>query len=137
MTSAPSTPPAPPFLRLRVWRSAIDLAAEIYRITTDFPTRERYALAIQMRRASVSVMSNIAEGKGRRSAREFSHFLDVANGSLRELQSQILLASRLGMIIEPDARRLLESSALTSSALTQLIRHLRSRATQGSTRGPA
>lgn len=69
------------------------LAAEVYRCTEGFPKHEVYGLTSQIRRASVSVPSNIAEGKGHRSEREFSHYLYHARGSLFELETQLLLAS--------------------------------------------
>ena len=80
---------------LRVWQHAIRLALSIYRATETFPKHELYGLCQQMRRAAVSVASNIAEGKGRNSDREFRQFLFHARGSLLELETQILIASEL------------------------------------------
>jgi four helix bundle protein len=84
------------FRDLIVWQRAGQLAVAIYRLTGRFPTDERFGLASQMRRASVSVMANIAEGNGRLHRAEYRRFLSTANGSLRELQSHLMLARDLG-----------------------------------------
>jgi four helix bundle protein len=81
------------FQDLRVWQQAMKLAAEVYRATHGFPKHELYGITSQIRRAAVSVASNIAEGKGHRSDREFLHYLFYARGSLFELETQILLAN--------------------------------------------
>ena len=78
---------------LRVWSEAISLVKEIYRITSMFPREELYGLISQMRRAAVSVASNIAEGAARSGNREFMHFLYMARGSLSELETQVTVAS--------------------------------------------
>ena len=84
---------------LLVWQKAMDLSEAIYQATRSFPKEERYGLVAQMRRASVSVASNIAEGQGRLTTGEFRHFPGVARGSLLELETQVLLAGRPGMLI--------------------------------------
>jgi four helix bundle protein len=86
------------FQRLSVWQQAHVLALEVHRSTGAFPAIERYGLAAQMRRAAVSVVSNIAEGCGRQSDRELAYFLRMARGSVRELQCQLLLSRDLGYI---------------------------------------
>ena len=83
------------FRDLRVWQEAIDLTLEIYRATAIFPKHEIYGLSQQVRRAAVSVASNIAEGKGHRSNKEFVRFLFYARGSLLEARTQLLIASEL------------------------------------------
>ena len=83
------------FRDLRVWQQAIELAIAVYRTTGAFPKHELYGLAQQMRRAAVSIGSNIAEGKGRRSDKEFPQLLFHARGSLLELETQILIAHKL------------------------------------------
>lgn len=88
------------FRRLDVWHEAIDLAARIYAITDAYPSNERFGLATQMRRAAVSVSSNIAEGAGRGSPKEMARFLRVAIGSICELESQIELSRKLGLVNE-------------------------------------
>lgn len=80
---------------LLVWQKAMDLATMVYHLTEPFPKREVYGLAAQLRRAGVSVPSNIAEGYGRGSRREYLQFLTIAQGSLKELETQVLLAERL------------------------------------------
>jgi four helix bundle protein len=82
---------------LIVWQKAIDLTVCVYQLTRSFPKDEVYGLVPQMRRAAVSVASNIAEGRGRLNAGEFRQFLGVSQGSLYELQTQLLVARRLGM----------------------------------------
>jgi len=88
------------FRDLRVWQESIELTAEIYRETAGFPRHEIYGLTQQIRRAAVSVPSNIAEGKGHRSDKEFLHFLFHARGSLLELQTQLVIADRLRYLSE-------------------------------------
>ncbi len=83
------------FRDLRVWQEAMRLTTEIYRGTADFSKHELYGLSQQIRRAAVSVPSNIAEGKGHRSDKEFVHFLLHARGSLLEVQTQLLIAEEL------------------------------------------
>src|SRR5712692_6797661 len=95
------------FRDLRVWEEAMKLTAEIYRSTTNFPKHELYGLSQQIRRAAVSVPSNIAEGKGHRSDKEFVRFLRHARGSLLELQTQLLIAEELQYFQKKDGVRLL------------------------------
>ncbi len=86
---------------LEAWRVSRALANATYRLTEAFPATERYGLAAQMRRAGVSIMSNIAEGAGRSSDPQFVQFVRIARGSLRELESQRLLAEDLGLVGQP------------------------------------
>jgi four helix bundle protein len=81
---------------LRIWKGARTLVLEIYKLTSEFPKHEVYGLISQMRRASVSVPSNIAEGAGRRSPGDFCRFLYYASGSLTELETQLYLSGELG-----------------------------------------
>ena len=85
---------------LDVWKKAMDLVEEIYRISKDFPSNEQYGLTTQIRRAAVSIPSNIAEGSGRKGDKELLQFLSVALGSLAEVETQILIAVRLEYIDE-------------------------------------
>jgi four helix bundle protein len=103
----------------------MDLAMQVYRLTEAFPKHELYGLTGQIRRAAISIPSNIAEGKGRRTDRDFSSFLFRARGSLLELETQILLARRLEYLLEEDATAVLKSTAAVGSALTGLINSLR------------
>ncbi|HYH69162.1 MAG TPA: four helix bundle protein [Urbifossiella sp.] len=85
------------FRDLLVWQKAIQLAITVYRVTQAFPKEEKYGLTSQVRRAAVSVSSNIAEGHARQ-GREFAHFLSIARGSAAEVESQLYLAAELGFI---------------------------------------
>ncbi len=89
-----------PHERLEAWKSAMELVEEIYRVTAVFPAHEQYGLVSQMRRAAVSIPSNVAEGAGREGNREFSRFLSIARGSLSELDTQHQIAIRLGYVKE-------------------------------------
>lgn len=83
------------YKELNVWKRSIKLCASIYKLTANFPNEERFGLISQMRRASVSVPSNIAEGGGRRTDKEFLHFPGVAHGSICELESQLYVSVEL------------------------------------------
>jgi four helix bundle protein len=116
------------FKDLRVWQEAMKLVCEVYRETTGFPKQEVYGLTQQMRRAAVSVPSNIAEGKGHRSDREFTHFLLHARGSLLELQTQILIAQELQYLAEVRTGLLLEAADRVGRGLNGLINALSGKA---------
>ena len=103
------------------------LTSEIYRSTTVFPRHELYGLSQQIRRAAVSVPSNIAEGKGHRSDKEFVHFLLHARGSLLELQTQLLIAEELQYIGKEEAERLLRLAEGVGRALSGLINSMSER----------
>ncbi len=83
---------------LVIWQKSVDLATSIYKITTLFPSEEKYGLISQMRRCSVSIPSNIAEGAGRSSDKEFSRFLKIAYGSAYELETQMIISMKLEFI---------------------------------------
>jgi four helix bundle protein len=83
---------------LIIWKGAMDLCESVYGLTKHFPKYEQYGLTLQMRKAAVSVPSNIAEGFGRRSKKEFKQFLSFSLGSLSELRTQILIAHRIGYL---------------------------------------
>jgi len=84
------------YQELITWQKAMDLVEEVYKASKSFPREEVYALTSQIRRAAVSVPSNIAEGQGRRTTADFIRHLSIAYGSLREVETQILIAARLG-----------------------------------------
>lgn len=109
---------------LRVWQQAMALAAEGYGITERFPKHEMYGLTSQIRRAVISVPSNIAEGKGHRSDKEFLHYLYHARGSLFELETQILLAYRLKYVEENEVGEIQASIATVARSLTGLVNSL-------------
>ena len=110
---------------LRVWQKAMDLVIEVYRVTAQFPSDERFGLTSQMRRAAVSIPSNIAEGHGRQSTREFANFLWIANGSLMELETQVMIAERLSLSPREQADKLRDSLSDGSRMLAGLRNSLR------------
>jgi four helix bundle protein len=91
---------------LLVWQKAMNLVEEAYRFTEDFPRNEEFGLKSQMRRAAVSVPTNIAEGQGRRHPKVFREFVNIAQGSLSELETQIELALRLHFLSPPQCESL-------------------------------
>src|SRR5215467_1201815 len=95
------------FQDLRVWQQGMDLVEEVYRATESFPKHETYGLTNQVRRAAVSVPSNIAEGKGLQTDREYCSYLYRARGSLMEAQTQIIIARRLKYLSEINMNHLL------------------------------
>lgn len=109
---------------LVVWQRAIELTVSIYQLTQQFPKQEIYGLTSQMRRASVSVASNIAEGRGRLSPIEFRQFLGLAQGSLFELRTQLTVAKRLGFADSSALRTANSLSEETSKMLVSLINKL-------------
>lgn len=84
------------FKGLRIWKLSVELAKEIYKLTNEFPENEKYGLVSQLKRASVSIPSNIAEGSGRETKKDFIHFLIQARGSLFEILTQLELSGELG-----------------------------------------
>lgn len=110
------------FRDLIAWQRAMSLAEQVYQITSQMPDSERFGLMIQMRRAAVSIPSNIAEGHGRHSLPDYIRFLRTARGSLMELQTQVLLARRLQFITAPAP--FLDLLAETDRVLQGLIRSL-------------
>ncbi len=87
---------------LRVWQEAISLVKDVYQTTASFPKEEIYALTSQMRRAAVSIPSNIAEGAARTGDKEFLQFLSISRGSLSELETQLIIAKELGYMLALD-----------------------------------
>lgn len=87
-----------PHKKLDVWRLSMELASAVYRLTATFPTDEKFGLMAQMRRAAVSVPSNIAEGAARSSGKEFMQFISIARGSLSELDTQLDISEKLGFV---------------------------------------
>jgi len=103
------------------WQKAMDLVTEIYRLTKKLPKEEIFGLTSQIRRAAVSIPSNIAEGQGRLSKGEFRVFLGNARGSLSELETQIIIAKNLEFISESEATGLLEQASEVGRILNGLI----------------
>ena len=109
---------------LIVWQKAMELVTELYQITRIFPAEEMFGLVSQMRRAAVSIPSNIAEGYGRASTGEYKQFLGHARGSLWEVETQILIAQKLAYVGEQDSARLLNLAMETGRILHGLLASL-------------
>jgi four helix bundle protein len=114
------------FEKLDVWQRAVDLAAFIYDVTGKFPSDEKFGIVSQMRRAAVSVSSNIAEGSSRSSRQDFSRFVELAVGSLYELVSQGFIARTQGFLDEQVFQKLYSDSEELIRMLSGLRNHLRS-----------
>ena len=110
---------------LLVWQKAIELVADIYSCTRTFPKEEQFGLTSQLRRAAVSVPSNIAGGKGRFTDRDFSLFLHPARGSLFEIETQLIIAQRLGYLSEREAGELTGRAGELARILNGLIRSIK------------
>jgi len=105
---------------LIAWQKAMELVTEIYVVTQDFPKEERYGLTRQLRRAAVSIPSNLAEGYNRNSRNEFHHFVGQARGSLAEVETQIEIALNLGYVGDEACSRLLSAITEVGRLLTGL-----------------
>ncbi|MCB9141322.1 MAG: four helix bundle protein [Anaerolineales bacterium] len=114
---------------LRVWQDAMDLCVALYKATTAFPSSEIYGLTSQMRRASVSIPSNIAEGY-RRSRAEYIRFVSISRGSAAELDTQLELAHRIGLLPEDQYQTLNQSLAAVGRQLTALHNRLKETGTK-------
>ena len=112
------------FRQLEVWQEAMNLVTAVYQYSKGFPKEETYGLTNQLRRAAVSIPSNIAEGQGRRSTKEFLNFLSVARGSLLEVQTQTEIAKRLKYLAESEAKVLEQQAGTVIRLLNGLIRAL-------------
>jgi four helix bundle protein len=118
------------FRDLIAWQKAMDLCEQVYTLSQAFPAEERFGLTAQVRRAAVSVPSNIAEGYGRGQKRDYMRFLKVARGSLFEVQTQLLLAARLKFANADSAGRCMELVGDVDRILCALIRAVRDSTTE-------
>ena len=109
------------YRELKVWQKSMDLVIETYQIVRKLPREELYALSNQMRRSAVSVPSNIAEGAGRKSTREYIHFLKIARGSLSELETQLLICCRLNYIRSEDIQNIMLLSAEIGKMINAIL----------------
>ena len=109
---------------LKVWQEGMNLVVRLYAVTTNFPGDERYGLVQQIRRAAVSIPSNIAEGYGRRTAKQRYSFLENALGSTFELETQIELSARLGFLDESDANEIGDAIRRIGRSLAALMRYV-------------
>lgn len=110
---------------LLAWQKAMDLVISVYKTTQSFPRDEVYGLASQLRRTAVAVPTNIAEGQARYSPNDFFYFLGRARGALVEVETQLILAQRLGYVADEDARQLLDHCAEVGKILNGLISAIR------------
>ena len=112
------------FRDLKVWRDAMVLVEDVYRLTARFPTAEKFGLVSQLRRAAISIPSNIGEGQRRKRRRAFLHHLDIALGSQGELEVQLELARRLGFApnehVEPVMKRVVEVGRMLNGLIEAL-----------------
>jgi four helix bundle protein len=113
------------FRDIVAWQRAIDLADAVYAATKTWPADERFGLTMQVRRAAISVMANIAEGHGRSGPREFHHHCSIADGSLSEVEAHLLFAHRLQFVDDAILDRLTQQIEDTRRPLRGLIRNLR------------
>ncbi len=114
-----------PHKKLEAWKKSIDLTVKTYRMTEKLPETEKFGLIAQMRRAAVSIASNIAEGAARNTKKEFTHFLHTAQASLSELDTQAIICKELGYISAIDLKLLNELMEKESRLISGLIKFLR------------
>jgi len=112
------------FKRLDIWKLSIELSKKIYEASRKFPKEEIYGMTSQLRRAVVSIFSNIAEGCGRRTSRDFVQFLYNAMGSVREVESQLIFAENLGYLKKNELEVLMDSLDRLGKMLTEFIKHV-------------
>ena len=112
------------YQNLIVWQKAMELVTRVDEVSESFPRREMFSLTNQLRRAAVSIPSNIAEGRGRQSTKDFLRHLSIARGSLQEVETQILIAARPRYRDEPASAELLGGAEETSRLMTGLSRSL-------------
>jgi len=108
------------FEKLETWQEAIDFADQVYELTSEFPPDERFGLTNQMRRAGVSISSNLAEGTSRSSRPDFARFVEIASGSLFEVVSQSFISRRRGFLAEQQFQRLYAAAEKQGKMLSGL-----------------
>lgn len=111
------------YKQLKVWQKALELTIEVYRLIRQLPKEENFAIANQMRRAAVSIPSNIAEGHGRDSNREFIQFLNIAKGSLYEIETQLIICSKLLYFDDNECKHALSLVSEISRMINSLINY--------------
>jgi four helix bundle protein len=114
------------YKELTVWTKAVKLATDIYRATSEYPKSELYGITSQMRRCAVSISSNIAEGAGRSSNKDFARFLHIANGSSYELETQLLISKNLTYLKDAEFESLDNSLVEIQKMLYTLIKRIES-----------
>ena len=112
------------YKKLRIWQQSIELVKEIYKVTKDFSAEEKFGLTNQIRRSVVSVPSNIAEGAGRNTKGEFKNFLGVANGSLFELETQLIISKDMNYLKDYNLNLLLPKIDMLQKMIYNLIKSI-------------
>ncbi|WP_046759023.1 four helix bundle protein [Kordia jejudonensis] len=113
------------FKELHVWKSSRIFCKSMYELTANFPDHEKFGLTSQLRRASISIASNIAEGASRRSNKDFYRFLEIAIGSAFEIETQLLIASDLNFLKEDESKRILNELEAIMKMLSKLMMSLK------------
>lgn len=119
--------PIKTYRELEVWKRGVDLVTEIYSLTKKLPRDERFGLMTQLQRSALSIPSNIAEGYGRSHRGDYLHHLSMANGSLCELETQLIIAGRLKYITQADARTAWSLCQETGKMLSAIMRSLKAK----------
>ena len=112
-----------PHHNLDVWKKAVKFSVQVYKVTDAFPRDERFGLTSQLRRAAVSIAANIAEGAGRKSKKEFAHFLSISQGSASEVETEIIIAHELGYFNDGRFKVLCDDLDEIGRMITGLHRH--------------
>ncbi len=115
------------YKKLLVWQKAFFLSVEVYKITKSFPDEEKFGLVSQMRRSAISISSNIAEGAGRASKKEFVNFLSIAKGSCNELENQVLMSEKLEFMNSNKSAQLQNTCFEILKMISKLISNLKSK----------
>ena len=118
-----------PHEKLEVWNRAVEFVVTIYKVTTELPKEEKFGLISQVRRAAVSIPANIAEGAARQSTKEFSHFLAIAQGSASELETELLIAERLGYLDSGIYKEMYNELNTIARMIVGLSQHLKRKET--------
>jgi four helix bundle protein len=127
MSTSPRPQKIQSYRDLIAWQKAVDLAEYIHNASEKFPRREIFALTAQIRRATYSISSNIAEGQGRATTRDFLNFLSIARGSLFEVQSQVYVAQRLRYVDAATCKKLVDATDELGRIINGLIKSLQRR----------
>jgi len=123
----PAREPIRSYRDLEVWRAGVELTVAVYQLTKSLPADERFGLVSQMQRAATSIPANIAEGHGRESTQDFVRFLRIAQGSLKELETHVTVAHRLGFVSDQDIGPVLDETDRIGRMVRGLIRSLQER----------
>src|SRR5580692_8668934 len=117
-------PPIKSYRDLRVWQESMTLAVECYQLTRAFPKEEMFGLSSQIRRSAASIPANIAEGHGRENTQSFIQYLRIAQGSLKELETHLLLAERVGLVEKENIEQIIRQCESLGKMVRLLIRSL-------------